>query len=285
KGKEQRVAAFRLTAVAAGAPGVARHLDAPMVGRSHERKLLDDAFANAVRQHVCALFTLLGSAGVGKSRLTREFLAGVDARVVAGRCLSYGDGITYWPVIEVVKQLGLESTPEPIRALLGESDLPTSGEEIAWAFRKVLEEAARERPLVVVFDDIHWGEPTFLDLIEHVADLSRDAPILLLCLARPELLDKRAGWGGGKLHATTVLLEPLDAVETGELIDLLLGGSELDASLAERIRAAAGGNPLFLEEMLAMVRESGGDVVVPPTIKALLAARIDQLGHRERSVL
>ena len=109
---------------------------------------------------------------------------------------------------------------------------------------------------MVVFDDIHWGEPTFLDLVEHVADLSRDAPILLLCLARPELLDRRPGWGGGKLNATTVLLEPLDAGETDELIERLLEGDELERELAARIRAAAEGNPLFVEEMVAMVRDS-----------------------------
>jgi class 3 adenylate cyclase/tetratricopeptide (TPR) repeat protein len=286
KGKHEPVAAFRLTAVERHAPGVARHLDAPMVGRADERKLLDNAFANAVRRRACALFTLLGTAGVGKSRLTREFLAGVDALAVVGRCLSYGEGITYWPVVEILKQLGAEGGADPIGVVLGESELPTTPEEIAWAVRKLLEASAQDRPLVVVFDDVHWGEPTFLDLVEHVADLSRDAPILLLCLARPELLDRRPGWGGGKLNATTVLLEPLDAAETGELIERLLGGEVLEPGLAERIRVAAEGNPLYVEEMLAMVRESGErDVVVPPTIKALLAARLDQLDPAERAVL
>jgi class 3 adenylate cyclase len=295
KGKGRPVAAFRLTAVEHDAPGLARDLGAPMIGRADEHKLLDDAFATAVRQGVCALFTLLGTAGVGKSRLVREFLAGVDARVVEGRCLSYGEGITYWPVVEIVKQLGganealLEESPgaaATLAALLGELKTPTTPEETAWAVRKLLEAAARERPLVVVFDDLHWGEPTFLDLIEHVADLSRDAPILLLCIARPDLLDRRPGWSGGKLNATTVLLEPLDAAETDELIERLLGGELLDAGMSDRIRIAAEGNPLYVEEMLAMVRESGeSEVTVPPTIKALLAARLDQLEPAERSVL
>ena len=285
KGKHAPVAAFRLLSVEPDAPGLARRLDAPMVGRRHERRALEDAFQGAVRGRTCALFTLLGTAGVGKSRLVREFLARVDATVLEGRCLSYGEGITYWPVVEIVKQLGAE--PEgPVAALLGDSAIPTSPEEIAWAVRKLLERAAAERPLVVVLDDLHWGEATLLDLVEHVADLSRDAPILLLCLARPELLDRRPGWGGGKLHATTVLLEPLDAVETDELIERLLGGEELEPGLSARIRAAAEGNPLFVEEMLAMVRESGEhEVAVPPTIKALLAARLDQLDPAERGVL
>jgi len=286
KGKQARVAAFRLVSLERDAPGVARHLDVPMVGRARERKLLEDAFDSVAGRRSCALFTLLGAAGVGKSRLAREFLAYVDAQVLVGRCLSYGDGISYWPVVEVVKQLVRSPQEGPIAALLGESDAPTTPEEIAWAVRKLLEAAARERPLVVVFDDIHWGEPTFLDLVEHVADLSRDAPILLLCLARPELLDRRPGWGGGKLNATTVLLEPLDAVDTDALIELLLGGETLERGLPARIRAAAEGNPLFVEEMLAMVRASGErDVVVPPTIKALLAARLDQLEPAERGVL
>ena len=132
-------------------------------------------------------------------------------------------------------------------------------DEIAFAVRKLLRGGARERPLVVVFDDLHWAEPTFLDLIEHVADWSRDAPILLLCLARPELLDLRPSWGGGKLNATTVLLEPLTADETDELIDALLAGAPGSTDdLRERIRAAAEGNPLFVEEMLAMVEDSPG---------------------------
>jgi tetratricopeptide (TPR) repeat protein len=291
KGKAEPVTAHRLVAVDSIAPGLARHLDAPMVGRAHERRLLEDAFENAVRHRVCALFTMLGTAGVGKSRLTREFLTGVDARVAEGRCLSYGEGITYWPVIQVVKLLGgAEVAPpeaaETIAALLGETELATTADEIAWAFRKLLEHAAGERPLVVLFDDVHWGEPTFLDLVEHVADLSRDAPILLLCLARPELLERRPGWGGGKLNATTTLLEPLDASETGELIERLLGDEQLDPGLERRIRTASDGNPLFVEEMVAMVRESAErDVVVPPTIKALLAARLDQLDPAERVVL
>ncbi len=295
KGKQERVAAFRLLAVDPDAPGVARHLDAAMVGRERELRLLQGALEGSVARQGCVLFTLLGVAGVGKSRLVREFLVGADAQVVEGRCLSYGEGITYFPVVEVVKRLGgaderlLAESPgaaAAIGALLGEQAATTTAGEIAWAVRKLLEGSARERPLVVVFDDIHWGEPAFLDLVEHLADLSREAPILLLCMARPELLDRRPGWGGGKLNATTVLLEPLDTGETEELIGRLLGGERIEPGLAERIQAAAEGNPLFLEEMLALVRDSGGgELVVPASIRALLAARLDQLALGERSVL
>ena len=147
------------------------------------------------------------------------------------RCLSYGDGITYWPVVEVLKQL-LGSAPEQrladlgldpsaaraIHAVLGEGGVVASVEEIAWAMRMLLEAFAASAPLVVVLDDIHWGEEAFLDLVDHVADLSRDAPILLLCMARPELLDRRPNWGGGKLNATTVLLEPLAADDADALV-------------------------------------------------------------------
>jgi predicted ATPase len=167
--------------------------------------------------------------------------------------------------------------------LLDAGAQPSTPQEAAWAFRKLLETVAVHDPLVVLFDDIHWGERTFLDLIEHVADLSRDAPVLLLCVARPELLEKRPGWGGGKLNATTSLLEPLGAAETDLLLDAL---GDVDEGLRDRIRKAADGNPLFVEEMVAMVRESpNDDVVVPPTIHALLAARLDQLPREERTVL
>ena len=258
-----------------------------MVGRARELDRLLDAFAQASENRSCQLFTILGAAGVGKSRLAYEFLHDLDARVVRGRCLSYGEGITYWPVVEVVKQLDAlpanEAAAAALLSLLGQSDEGTTAEEIGWAFRKLLEEQAQKRPLVCVFDDIHWAEETFLELVGHVADLARDAPILLLCMARPELLDNQPGWGGGKLNATTLLLEPLSGEETDSLLDSLGG---IDERLRERIRTASEGNPLFVEEMLALVRESKQrDVRVPPTIQALLAARLDQLESAERHVL
>jgi class 3 adenylate cyclase/tetratricopeptide (TPR) repeat protein len=297
KGKSERVPAYRLVALRQ-APG--RRVGGAFVGRERELEQLREAFGRVVSDRSCQLFTLLGTAGVGKSRLVEEFLGSLDgARVVRGRCLSYGEGITYYPVVEVLLQLfgadpdtaigelaADEVAAGALRALLGGEGVVTSTNEAAWAFRKLLETVALATPLVVVFDDIHWGEPTFLELVEHVADLSRDAPILLLCVARPELLDRRVGWGGGKLNATTSLLEPLDALATDVLIEALLVGGELDDVLRARIRDAAGGNPLFVEEMLALVHESGsGPVTVPPTIQALLAARLDQLEPSERGVL
>jgi class 3 adenylate cyclase/tetratricopeptide (TPR) repeat protein len=285
KGKSERVAAYPLLTVLGE---VSRRFDVPIVGRQRERRALDDAWERVRSEGACHLFTILGPAGVGKSRLTAEFLSSLDGvSVVRGRCLSYGEGITYWPLAEVVLQLGRRpSDPRAaaaIASLLGESDEPAAADDMAWAFRKLLEESA---PVVCVFDDLHWAEPTFLDLVDHVADWSRDAPILLVCIARPELLDRRSTWAGGKLNATTVLLEPLTADETDLLIERLLGDSALAEPLRARIREAAEGNPLFVEQMLAMVAESGnGEVVVPPTIQALLAARLDQLDPSERGVL
>jgi tetratricopeptide (TPR) repeat protein len=286
KGKSERVPAYRLVTVQQ--VGERRQSMTPMIGRERELDRLQDAFAQATDDRSCQLFTVLGAAGVGKSRLAAEFLGGLTgARVVRGRCLSYGEGITYWPVVEVLKDLdAVPSDPYAATALqsvLEESETVASAQEIAWGVRSVLEEQAQEQPLVVVFDDIHWGEPTFLDLIEHVADLARDAPILLLCMARPELLEKRPGWGGGKWNATTVLLEPLGAGETDRLLDALGGVS---AAMRERIRQSAEGNPLFVEEMVALLRASGeSELTVPPTIQALLAARLDQLEPAERHVL
>ena len=270
KGKTGAVSAHRLVAVLETPE---RSHESRFVGREREVDLVRGAWEGALAAQRCELITVVGEAGVGKSRLVAESLASIEARVVRGRCLPYGEGITYWPVVEVVKQLdALPSDPSAaasIRTLLGESDTGGSAEEIAWAFRKLLEEQA---PLVVVLDDIQWGEQAFLDLVEGVALMSSTAPILLVCMARPELLTQRADWPIG-LH-----LEPLPREAADELI------SSLPSELRERIAHAAGGNPLFLTEMLAMADETE-DVEVPPTLRALLAARLDQLDPPERAVL
>jgi AAA ATPase domain/Adenylate and Guanylate cyclase catalytic domain len=274
KGKAEPVAAFRL--VGAHAATERRH-EGVFVGRERELALLGEAWKRALAEQRCELVTIVGDAGMGKSRLAAEALASLEARVVRGRCLPYGVGITFWPVVEIVKQLdALPSDPAAaaaIRSLLGESEAGTSAEEIAWAFRKLLEEQA---PLVVLFDDIQWAEETFLDLIEHVALLSSFAPLLLLCMARPELLDNRPSW------PLTVRLEPLGDEDAARVI-----GMGIAHGLRARIVSAASGNPLFLSEMLAMTQasEAGDDVVVPASLKALLAARIDQLDPAERRVL
>jgi class 3 adenylate cyclase/tetratricopeptide (TPR) repeat protein len=275
KGKTRPVDAYRLKAVHEPGPRLAER---PFVGREQELTTIESAWQRALVEQRCELFTIVGEAGVGKSRLVAELLGRVDATVVRGRCLPYGEGITYWPVVEVLKPLGMTPTDEAaaaaIRSLLGETDTQTSAEEIAWAVRKTFEQAASERPLAVVFDDVHWGEETFLDLVEHVALLSTVAPILLVCMARPELLQRRPQW------PVTLRLEPLPADDVDELIP-----PRIDAELRERIARAAGGNPLFITEMLAMTGDAQVGVVVPPTLQALLAARLDQLEPPERGVL
>jgi class 3 adenylate cyclase len=272
KGKSQPIGAFRLTGLVEGAEFIPRRLDSPLVGRENELAQIQRAYDHAVSERVAYQFTLLGPAGIGKSRLVRELLDRVDGRLLSGRCLPYGEGITYWPLAEI----------EPLSDGI---DLEANRDEIALQTRRILERLARERPLIVVFDDLQWAEPTFLDLIDHVTDLARDAPMLLVCVARPELLELRPGWGGGKLNATTMLLEALTDAEAVQLIDNLLLAHVAEGT-KERIAAAAEGNPLFVEEMLTMVAEGrNGDLAIPPTIQALLAARLDRLVPDERTTV
>src|SRR5262245_43508429 len=272
KGKAEPVPAFRLVSLLA-APERSRA--SRFVGRERELSLVRERWERARVERRCELLTVVGEAGVGKSRLVAEALALIECRAVGGRCLPYGEGITYWPLVEVLKQL--QAVPSDaaaaasIGSLLGESAESTSAEEIAWAFRKLLHEQA---PLVVVFDDIQWADESFLDLIEAAALLTGDAPLLLLCMARPELIERRPSW------RAPLRLEPLEANEA----ELLLPDS-FDRELRGRIAHAAAGNPLFLTEMVAMAREADGDVAVPASLRALLAARLELLEPDERSVL
>jgi DNA-binding SARP family transcriptional activator len=289
-----------------------RHLDAPMVGRSREQRRLHDAFAQAIGDRSCQMFTIVCAPGVGKSRLVREFIADVagEALVARGRCLPYGEGITYWPVLEAIRDAaGLDESEAPGEALsrigaivegaeeaelvtariggvIGLSEHTSGIEETFAAIRGFFEALARRRALVLVFDDIHWGESTFLDLL--VSEWTRDAPLLLVCIARPELLELRPFWAGGKLNATSVLLEPLSEAESLELVGHLADSDDLDETARQGIVDTAEGNPLFLEEMLAFLTE-GADphspFELPPTIHALLAARLDQLPDAERGAL
>jgi class 3 adenylate cyclase/tetratricopeptide (TPR) repeat protein len=281
KGKSEPVQAYRLLRVDPIAPGVARHLDAPLVGREHELHVLREALDRAVRERSCHLFTLLGTAGVGKSRLVGEHLsqAGDAVTVLRGRCLHHGEGITFWPLVEALMSAGEEAAGALERLEHGGAAIQ---QELFWEVRRLLESLAAERPVILHIDDLQWAEPTLLDLLDHIADLSRGAPILLLCTARPELLEDRPAWGGGKLNATTVLLEPLGTAESELLLQRIGGG--LDPAVRARVIAAAEGNPLFLEEMVGLARDQGA-VAVPSTIQALLAARLERLGFEERELL
>jgi predicted ATPase/class 3 adenylate cyclase len=319
--------AMAVTEVFSRGPGNARRFQSPFVNRIGQRGVLDAALSNAVRDKACYLVIVQGGAGVGKSRLVGEFATGLtgEATVLRGRCLPYGEGITYWPLAEIVREIarsdGREPGEQPSSAIvarlagvdkaeliaehlghvlgIGGTGGATS-EETFWAVRRFFEALARTGPLVVVLDDLHWADPTFLDLIEHVAKFSRDFPILLVCIARPELLDKRPGWAGEKLNATSISLEPLTEAYCRELITNILDGAPLPPAAEARIASAADGNPLFAEEFVAMLVEEAllrregdqwvaasnlAELPIPSTIQALLAVRLEGLPADERSIL
>jgi class 3 adenylate cyclase/tetratricopeptide (TPR) repeat protein len=265
KGIGGPVSLERLEAVDPTARTFPRRHDAPLVGRQAELAALHGAFERAVESRRAELVTLLGPAGIGKSRLARELvvqLAG-EAAVLVGRCPPYGEGITFWPVREI----------QP------DADLEGPSEEIFWRVRMWLEEQARRQPLVVCLDDLHWAEPTFLDLVEYLAGWIRDAPVLLLCLARPDLLEKRPDWPARGESA--VVLAPLTPPETVELLHELAAPDDARASIVE----AAEGNPLFIEQMTAMAADEGTGVPAVASIRALLAARLDRLERDEAAVI
>ena len=258
---------------------------APLVGRDAELELLENTFNRSLRDRRAHLFTIYGEAGVGKSRLTREFLDGVErASVLMGRALPYGEGVTYWPLGEMVKAAAgisdddpLEEAFEKLRECCAEEAVADvlglaaglmealegerSPQEIAWAAREVMQGIADVQPLILLFEDIHWAEQPLLDLIEHLADWVR-APVLIVCLARPELLDARPGWGGGRVRSTAIELEPLSVEESEELVEQLLdqlagAAGERPGSLPREALERAEGNPLFVEETIRMFLESG----------------------------
>jgi class 3 adenylate cyclase/tetratricopeptide (TPR) repeat protein len=294
RGKAEPVAAYRLLAVKPGAEPFIRRLDLPLVGRRNELAALRREFERARAGETCRLVTVIGEAGIGKSRLSRELVAEVksEATVLEGRCLPYGEGITYWPLVEMLRDAAHHELRARLVALLsGESDAeliasrvstaigagdgpPTTTDEIAWSVRRLFERLARERPLVVLVDDVQWAETAFLDLLEHVAYLAR-APILLLLLARPEFGRERPEWPG-----TRVLLGALGEDESASLMRAL-GGTD------ERVVVTAQGNPLFLEQLLLLDGNGNGrnGGTLPPTIQALLGARLDRLETSERNVI
>jgi class 3 adenylate cyclase/tetratricopeptide (TPR) repeat protein len=330
KGKADLLTAWRVTVIDPTAGAVARHMDSPRVGRDRQLRILIEVAERSREERTPQLVTILGLAGVGKSRLVHEFLGrlGGESTVLRGRCLSYGDAISYWPLAEAVRgaagvqpddtpeaALGklsalaagvpqAEVVTERVAAAIGleptSGTAPTGGQDTSWAFRRLFEGMARQQPLIAVFDDVHWGTPTFLDLLEHIIDWSRDAPVLLVGIARPELLEVRPTWGGGKLNATALMLEPLDDASVAQVIGNLVGHAPLPAELIRRIEEAAEGNPLFVEELVSVLVDDGtlvrdGDayrltrtpsqIAVPPTIELLVASRLDHLPAEERAVL
>ena len=296
--------------------------DRPMLGRERELALLQVGFERCVARNSCEFVTVLGEAGVGKSRLVAEMVQRYrsSATVLVGRCLPYGDGITYWPLTEIVWQAtGIEDSDDAAVArtkldaalsddpdgpaiarhlaqLTGLDDSFDPGEQAFWAVRRLLEALAKRRPVIVWIEDLQWAEPTLLDLVLHLARQARAFPIMLACTSRFELLDKRPDWK--ESSPTTIALDALEGDSIGDLVDTLTGGALTDP-LRARIVALAAGNPLFVEQLLSMLIDEGAlrrsadgwvahngarDLQVPPTIEAILAARIDNLSDSERSL-
>ncbi len=333
KGKSEPVPAWEATGlIAEQAVRRASSLESPLVGRDHEVGVLESLLARVSREGRPHMVTLIGEAGVGKSRLLREFERRADAALPdvglrTGRCLPYGSGIVYWALGEVVRgEAGIvdsDSSDEAwtklcayVRDVLGDADeaperragqigrslgldvpaehAPTGEhdpermrDDFFSALRTVIEASATRRPLVLAFEDIHWADDGMLDAIEYLGQWVR-APLLLLGLARDELLERRAGWGGGRRNATQLFLDPLTGPDSRELVSALLGeraqrAGELVSDVAER----SGGNPLFAEEMVRRLAEEGSDGIteLPDTVQAVLAARLDALDPFERRLV
>jgi DNA-binding SARP family transcriptional activator len=298
---EQSDGGWLVADVVPGAPSYARRLDAPLIGRTDELARLHDAYVDARDHGRCALATIVGEAGIGKTRLMRELLEPLrdEARILVGRCASYGEGATYIPIAEVVRQAAPQMSVDGIRALMageedaaqriaelvGVSEGPAAPGEAFWAVRRFVETMAQDRPLVLVLDDIHWAEPTLLDLIEYLGEWT-SAPVLVLCAARGDLFDARPGWGGPTSTGFLVEVAPLEPPQVAQLV-VGLADAPVDPEVEQYIVEQAGGNPLFAEQLLASATEAPELALsdTPPNVEALLASRLDRLDPRELAVL
>ena len=294
----------------------------PIVGREREIDLLLDAFARVRAQTAPQLVTLVGVPGIGKSRLVWELFQAVeqDPDLIywrQGRCLPYGEGVAFWAVGEMVKaQAGILDTDsaEEAGAKLDEALVAAAGEDSGWvashlrpliglgvegvevteerveafaAWRRFFEGLAEQRPLVLVFEDLHWADDGLLDFIDHLVDWAGGSPLLVVCTARPELLERRPSWGGGKLNATTLVLPPLGNEDAARLIAALIGQAVLPAETQASLLARAGGNPLYAEQYVRMFAERGSaeDLPLPENVQGIIAARLDALPPNEKAVL
>jgi class 3 adenylate cyclase/tetratricopeptide (TPR) repeat protein len=314
KGKSERVAAWRLIATS-GVEGIARRVDTPLVGRDAELALLQRAFSTALEQRAARMVTVIGDAGAGKSRLLVELVEriGGGLTIVRGRCLPYGDGITFWPLVTMLREaaaIPADDSPESARAkvlgLVGDREVAdrlaaATGLsaaiypvlELQWAARRFLEILAAQGPVLAVVDDIHWAESSFLDWLEHVLDASTGISILLLATARHDLLEEHPAWGE-RAGAERLVLAPLSDAAASQVIANLSGSAGLAPEIVDKVVRAAEGNPLFVEQMLSMLIEGGAllgstgasdAIAMPPSIHALLEARLDKLRPSEREAV
>jgi predicted ATPase/class 3 adenylate cyclase len=333
KGKADPVAAWIATAPRARfGTDVVQNARAPLVGRERQLRLLMDALEQAVDERSTQLATLVGVPGIGKSRLVWELFRHVDERSDTiswrqGRSLPYGDGVTFWALNEMLKaQAGIlhSDPPEAMRAKLSAAVAGVlEGTEAAWAerhlqaligvgasggelqesfaaWRRFLEAVAEERPLVLVFEDLHWADDQLLEFVEHLVGWASDVPLLVLCTARPEFLERRPGWGGGRTNSITVALAPLSETDTARLVGALLNQAVLPAETQAALVARAAGNPLYAEEYIRMLvdrgflrREGGGpwrprdaqELPLPETVQGIISARLDALAPQEKRLL
>jgi len=296
---------------------------APLVGRGQELTLLRETLVRVVREREPQLVTLVGVPGIGKSRLVFELFQTIESGAFGlvfwrhGSSLPYGDGVTFWALSEMVKaQTGILESDTPadaegklrqaveelipdaadaawverhLRPLAGlETDEAWTGDRRSEAFaawRRFFETLAETRPLVLVFEDLHWADDALLDFVDHLVDWAGGVPVLALCTARPELLTRRPGWGGGKVNSSTLLLSPLSEHETAELVHALLGRPAISADVQAKLLERAGGNPLYAEEFTRMLAERPSEVVLPETVQGIVAARLDTLPREEKALL
>ncbi|MFL5946527.1 MAG: ATP-binding protein, partial [Gaiellaceae bacterium] len=317
KGKEEPVLVWEVVAAQARfGVDLAPETRTPLVGRARELDQLVDALARVREQGSPELVTLVGVPGIGKSRLVGELFASIERGGVLtywrqGRSLPYGEGVSYWALAEMIKaQAGMLETDDDadveaklaraveqavdedadwvlshLRPLVGRGENAGSQEEAFTAWRRFFEALAEQHPLVLVFEDIQWADDGLLDFIDHLADWVVDVPILILCTARRELLERRPGWGGGKDNAATIALAPLSDAYTAELIAALSESPLLEATAQSELLARAGGNPLYAEQYVRMLTERGTTEDLPETVQGIIAARLDSLQPEEKALL
>ncbi|MFO7572283.1 MAG: AAA family ATPase, partial [Gaiellaceae bacterium] len=321
KGKAEPIPVWRVVGARSrvGQPEAATHT--PFVGREHERTLLVETYLRAEREASVQLVTVVGEPGIGKSRLVTELRTALDERpdIVTwrhGRCLPYGEGITFWALGEIVKaEAGIfESDDSDVVAAKLETSVATlfeDGTERTWvisrlgplvgagegagasreesftAWRRFLEAMAARRPCVLVLEDLHWADGALLEFLEHLLDWSMPVPLFLLCTTRPELFERQPSWGGGKRNATTISLLPLSTAESGRLLQVLLDRTVLPAETQALLLERAGGNPLYAEQFARMLAEHGdaSELAIPETVHALMAARLDTLRPEQKGLL